>query len=252
MDIVSTLKRIGLDEKQALIYLKALELGEVSMTELARSAGLKRPSVYLAVEKLLIHKGLLSGTKKGKRNVYAAVHPRRLLDIARLQSREIEELLPELVALHYAPKEKPKIQVFEGTEGVRMLYKELYQSLNNKEEALWFSNIGALRKHLPEALTEYKKMLRHLKNPKIRELNFGDEDGKLWFQEVKLLRGRNHMIRILPTDFEFGLSDNLIFGNKLVIFSLRGEIFVTVLESEDVAKTYRALFEWAWKHGAAL
>ena len=249
MDMVSTLKRIGLDEKQALVYLKALELGEASMTELARSAGLKRPSVYLAVEKLLINKGLLSEVKKGKRKIYSAVHPRRLSDLVRLQSREVEELIPELVALHYAPKEKPKIQAFESMEGVRMLYKELYQSLSNKEEALWFCNIGALRKHLPEALTEYKKMLRQLRNPKIRELNFGDEDGMQWSSEMKSLRGKNHAIRILPTDFEFGLSDNLIFGNKLVIFSLRGETFVTVIESEDVAKTYRALFEWAWKQG---
>lgn len=248
MDMLSALKRIGLDQKQALIYVKALALGEASMTELARSAALKRPSVYLSVEKLIV-KGLLSEARKGKRKVYSATHPRRLLDIIRLQSRDVEEMLPEFVALHSAPKEKPKIQAFEGEEGVRMLYRELYQSLSNKEEALWVSNIGALKKCLPEALTEYKKMLRELHHPKIRELNFGDEDGKRWSSEIRGFKGKNHFIRTLPTDFAFGLSDNLIFGNKLVLFSLHGNIFVTVVESEDIAKTYRALFEWAWKHG---
>jgi len=248
MDMVSVLKRIGLDQKQALIYVKALELGEASMTELARATALKRPSVYLSVEKLLL-KGLLSEATKGKRKMYAAIHPRRLVDIARLQSREVEEMLPELVALHNAPKEKPKIYVFEGEEGVKMLYRELYSSLNNKEEALWVSNIGALRRCLPEALTAYKKMLRELHHPKIRELNFGDEEGRRWSTEIKSFKGKNHLVRTLPTDFMFGLSDNLIFGNKLVLFSLRNNLFVTVIESNDIAQTYRALFEWAWRHG---
>lgn len=248
MDITSTLKRMGFDQKQAFLYMKALELGEASMTQLARSANIKRPSAYLAAEKLLM-KGLLSETKKGKRKFYSAAHPRRLSDISRLQSHEIEELVPQLVALYHAPKEKPKIQVFEGEEGVIMLYRELYQSLSNKEEALWFSNIGALGEHLPEALVEYKKILVQLKNPRIRELYFGDAGGKRWSSEIKPFCGKNHFLRFLPTDFEFGLSDNLIFGNKLVIFSLRGNAFVTVIESSDVAKTYRALFEWAWKQG---
>ena len=132
---------------------------------------------------------------------------------------------------------------------MRALYRELYQSLNKREEALWFTRIGALREYMPEALTEYKKMLRRLRHPRIRELNYGDEEGKKWLIEMKRVRGRNHFIRALPTDYEFGFTDNLIFGNKLVIFSLKEHVFVTVIESEEIAKTYRALFEWAWKQG---
>lgn len=248
MDTLAALRRLGLEPKQTLVYLKALELGASSMTELARAAGLKRPSVYLAVEELLLL-GLLSEVTRGKRKVYSAVHPRRLLDIVLLRAHEIEEALPELVALHHMPKERPKIQVFEGKEGVKMLYRELYQSLNNKKEALWFSNIGALKERLPEVLTEYKRMLRALRHPKIRELNFGDEAGKAWVEELRRLRGKNHFLRTLPTEFPFGLCDNLIFDNRLVIFSLRGSAFVTVIESADVAQTYRTLFEWAWKQG---
>jgi len=248
METDKVLRHTGLSKKQVAVYAALLKLGEASMTELARTAGLKRSTAYVVVEELLVG-GLMAEATKGKRTMYSTVHPRRLLDLARFRARQIEEALPELAALYNAPKEKPKIQVFEGVEGMRALYRELYQSLNKKEEALWFARISALREYMPEALTEYKTMLRHLAHPRIRKLNYGDEEGKKWLTEMKRVRGRNHFIRILSTEFEFGFTDNLIFGNKLVIFSLKAHVFVTVIESEEITKTYRTLFEWAWKQG---
>lgn len=248
MDIQTTIQRIGLDEKQTAVYLAALALGEASMTQLAKKAKLKRPTTYLAVEALQLI-GLISEIKKGKRIIYSATHPRHLLELLRSREKQIEDALPELIALYNTPKEKPKIQVFEGETGMEQLYEGLYQSLNNKEEALWFTRIDALREFFPVAITLYKKMLRHLNNPKIRELNFGNEAGKEWLNETKSFRGKNHLVRLLPQDFEFGFTDNLIFGNKLVIFSLKKDVFVIVIESEEIAKTYRAMFEWAWQMG---
>lgn len=248
MDIFSAITKIGLEEKEAVVYTNALELGEASMTELARRAGLKRSTCYGAVGQLLLL-GLISEIKKGKRKAYSAVHPRRLVELSRFRARQIEDALPELVALYSTPKAKPKIQVLEGLHGIRALYQELYRSLSMKEEALWFTRIGALQACVPEAITEYKRMLRTLNNPRIRELNFGDDEGKQWAQDMKRFQGKNHSIRILSPVFEYGLSDNLIFGNKLVIFSLSQEAFVITIESKEITKTYRALFEWAWKQG---
>ncbi len=248
MDINTALKYGGLDEKGISVYLTLLRLGEASMTDLARNAGLKRSTTYLVVETLLTH-GFISEIQKKKRKAYSAVHPRRLLEVARFRAHQIETALPEIVALYNTPTTKPKIQVFEGIEGIKSLYREVFHSLSNQKEALWFARIGAIHEFVPEALTEFKKLLRELKNPKIRELNYGDEWGKRWSDETKRLRGKNHFVRILPNDFEFGLSDNLIFENKLVIFSLKDNEFVIIIESEEVVKTYRALFEWAWRQG---
>ncbi len=244
----SLLQQLGLREKAGRVFQAALELGEATMTEIAKKAGLKRPTTYLAVDDLE-SMGLISRTLKGKRSYYSPVHPRRLQEIARLRERRIAESLPELVALYNASTNKPKIQVFEGLNGMRLLYNELYQSLNNKEEALFFTRIGALREVLPQALTEYKQMLGQLKNPKIRELNYGDEAGKQWYREMRKFYNKNFQMRLLPTTHEFGNCDNLIFGNKLVVFSFKHDVFVIVIESPEIAKTFRALFDWAWTQG---
>ena len=241
------IEKLGLSEKEAKVYLTALELGRASITELARASSLKRSTVHLAIESLVML-GLLSETRNNKRRVISAVHPRRLVELANFRASQIEDRMGELLALYNSPKEKPKIQVFEGIQGVRLVYRELYEILNNKEEALWFTRIDALNT-LPEVIIEYKKILKKLHNPKIRELNFANPDGEKWIKEMRSYRGKNHFIRLLPTNYEFGFSDNLIFRNKLVIFSLKKDIFVSTIESEDIVKTYRALFEWAWRQG---
>lgn len=248
MDIQSTIRRIGLDGKQTAVYLAALTLGEASMTQLAKEAKLKRPTTYLAVEALQLT-GLISEVKKGKRLIYSAVHPRRLLDLLHSRKKQIEDIMPEIMALYNVPKEKPNIQVFEGESGMEQLYEELYQSLNNKEEALWFTRIDALKEFFPVAITMGKNVLHRVKDARMRELNYNNKAGRDWAKETKPFRSKNHLVRLLPEDFEFGFTDNLIFGNKLVIFSLKKDIFVTIIESEEIAKTYRTMFEWAWKMG---
>jgi HTH-type transcriptional regulator, sugar sensing transcriptional regulator len=249
-ELQTTLQKIGLNKKQAAVYIAALELGEASMTELTKKAGLKRPTVYLLVEELELM-GLLSSFKKGKRTVHTAQHPNRLLEIMRSRGQQVEEMLPDLLALYNTPKDKPKIQVFEGKRGVEMLYDEIHAALGQKQETLLFTDIKSLTKHFPSALEEYRARLKKIKRPRIRELNYGDAAGIMWAKEMsrEMKDNPNHSIRLLPTDHQLGNTDNIIFGSKLAIISYKKDIFVVVIESAEVAQTYRALFEAAWKQG---
>ncbi len=253
MDKLSAVKRIGLDEKQAQVYLKALELGEASMTELAKRAEVKRPTAYLAVERLLVL-GLLSETKKGKRKVYSAVHPRRLPDLARLRAQEVEEALPELLALYSSPKERPKIQVFDGVQGVELVYRDLYASLGRNDEALFVADIAFLQERFPVALSSYKKVMRTLKRPRVRELNISNDAGRTWARDMThLMRGNPHYgHRLLPETFQFGATDTMIFGSTVAIFCFSKDVFVITIESAEITKTLRVLFEWAWMQGKEL
>jgi sugar-specific transcriptional regulator TrmB len=71
MDIVTTLQKLGLTEKQATVYMAMLELGEAGMTKIAKKANLKRPTVYLIIDELNLL-GLAGEILKGKKKFYSA------------------------------------------------------------------------------------------------------------------------------------------------------------------------------------
>ena len=113
MDETRILTKLGLSEKQAIVYSALLELGESSMTDIARRSKLKRPTVYLIIEELEIL-GIVSMVLKGKKKIYSAAHPNRIGELLRFRERQFNEILPSLVAKYGSLSEKPRVQMFEG------------------------------------------------------------------------------------------------------------------------------------------
>lgn len=245
MEILRTLQQLGLHDKQAQVYLTLLELSESPMAAIARTANLKRPTVYLIVDELIML-GLCSELIKGKKKFYSATHPRRLVEITRFKNKQAEELLPELVAIRNT-SEKPVARMLEGLEGVRTAYEEAFSSITNKEECLWIGNTGLLKEKFPEVLKLYNNILSKLHNPKIREIIHGGESSKQWILDMqKSQLSKNHQIQFAPESYSFGNTDQLIAGNKVMTFALGKEMFVLIIESKDIAQTQRGIFELAW------
>ena len=247
MSIESSLSKIGLNEGSTKVYLACLQLGTATITDIAKIAGTKRPTTYLIVDDLLM-KGYISSSKKGLKKYYSAEHPSRILQTIRFRVKEMENLLPELEALYNEPKQKPRIRTYEGKEAIKNIYDELYAYLDKKEEALFFTSVGDLQKYFPEALVYYMSKLRSGKDYRIRELNIGDTEGIAYVQKMKALLGKQHQIRLLdPVKFYFQGTDNFIFGNKLIILSVKRDILAIVIENENIADTYRTIFNAAWE-----
>lgn len=45
---------------------------------------------------------------------------------------------------------------------------------------------------------------------------------------------------------------SIVWQNKIAIFSLKEELFVTIIESEEIVKTYKALFDAAWEQATVV
>lgn len=245
MDIVNILKKLGLTEKQAEVYVAMLELGEAGMTQIAKKANLKRPTVYLIIDELNIL-GLAGEIIKGKKKFYSAVHPKRLVELTNFRFKQAENILPELVALQKTSG-KPKVQMLEGVAGVRIAYQEAFALLNNKEEGLWLGDITFMVEHFPELLAEYNILIKKIRDPHIRELIYGGEKSKKWVEDMQSKIPKNHCVKYAGVGKDFGMTDQFIIGDKIITFSLGTEIFVTIIESKEIAQSQRALFEIAWK-----
>lgn len=242
---ILTLSKLGLSEKQARVYLALLELGEANMTRVAEYSMLKRPTVYLIIEELSLL-GLVSEITKGKKKVYSAIHPRRIGELLVFRKNQFDELLPSLNARYGLQKDKPRVQLFEGMDGLMHAYKEAFELLAKEKEGLWTGNIELLEEKYPEVLKQYDRMLASLKKYKIREIVFGGEKTKKWIQKMDT-RGPSHQIRFWNIKNDHPATDELIIGNKTMIFSLKNEISTLIIESEEIAKSNRARFEHMWE-----
>lgn len=247
MHIEQQLARTGISVKAAAVYRACLQTGLATMTEIAKVAGLKRPSTYLAMDELII-RGFVSVSKKGRRTQYAPEHPRRFLQIIRTREREMERLLPELEALYEGPKDKPRIRVFEGRDAMLQMYDDVFRAMREGGgELLFLTAIGDLEESFPEAIAQFMDMISR-GHFFIRELNLGDARGCAYGQRIRRIAGPDHHVRLLdPSRYPFAHTDNLIFKDKLMMFSVKKDIFVVVIEHQNLADTYRALFNAAWE-----
>ena len=165
------LRKLGLKEKEVNVYLAALELGFSSVQNIARKAGISRPTAYDIIKEL-ISKGLMKevkrqGTTQGERTFFAAESPDNLLGLLRVQKREIEEKEREFVRIISALRAKyniagqSEIRGFKGKNEIKVLLDDFSQS---QTANIYF--IGANQNNLKswrDKLPEIKKRLGEMK-----------------------------------------------------------------------------------------
>lgn len=237
MELEKSLEYLGLDQKEAKVYLALLQLGSGSVPKISIKANVKRPTTYLILEELR-KKGLVTLVPKPNKTIYTAQSPQQLMEEQREREEIIREKMPELLAMYNSQKEKPKISFFEGEENIVKLYEEIFK----ENEIDIFGSINSLS---PEAEKQLGKNLHLIKMNKSRVRELLQADNKsIRFQQKN--NSEMHRIKIAPEQYKFP-TDNLIFGNKLAIFSYKDTPQAVVIESSDVIATYKSVFEILWK-----
>jgi len=169
------LRKLGLKEKEVSVYLAALELGFTSVQNIAKQAGLSRPTVYEIIKEL-IKKGLLreikrQGAVRGERTYFAAESPDNLLGLLRVQKREVKEKEREFIRIISALRAKynltgqSEIRTFEGEE-IKVLLEDLAQS--QTAEIYFIGPSAAAFKTWRTKLPAIKKRLGELKLKEIK------------------------------------------------------------------------------------
>lgn len=236
MELNKSLQYLGLNEKQAKVYLALLQMGSGSVPGISIKAGTKRPTTYLLLEELRM-KGLATLLPKKKKAVYTAESPQKLREEQREREEIIQDSLPELLAIYNSQKEKPKVTYYQGEENVVDLYnKEIFKS----EQLDIYGSIEAISPVFEKIEYNLKKFEEQ--KTKIRELLQADEKS---IEYSKKYFSENHKVRVAPPEYKFP-TDNIIFGNKLAIFSYKDTPMAIVIESSDVVATYKSMFEIIW------
>lgn len=240
MELLKVLEEFGLNKSESTVYLSLLQLGQSSVLTIARQTALKRPTVYLILDSL-IEKGLVTVVPKEKKKLFLALPPDRLEEELARKVQLIKQALPELSALYRSETEKPSIKFFESNEGMLNVYREITKRSDIKEILTFFS-FEAIPKKFEENYELFIKLIKERK-VRVRDIISNPQLGHFYLEQLKNFR--NYRVRLAPKEFGFS-SDTIIYGNKIAIFSFKKH-FALIIESDDVAKSFKSLFELAWQ-----
>jgi len=248
MELKETLQKLGLNEKESSVYLAALQLGPATVYDIAQKAELKRPGTYHVVNELVM-KGIMSASKERHRTLYTPLSPKELFTAWKQRFEYFEASLPDLNALHNEARSKPRIQIFEGKKGILTVYAKLMnEKIKSDDELIFYGAISAIEKYFPEQIENWKRVVRKVKQFKTRDLVEYTPEGHAYAERMKKQKKpHGYHLKILPQGMTFGFIDSAIFKDTLIILSLKGDIFATVIQSQDVADAYRTLFDCAWQ-----
>lgn len=237
MTLEETLIKFGMEQKEAKIYLAALELGPSTVLQIAKRADIKRPTAYLILDDLA-SKGYISKSKHKNKQVFVAEKPEKLLRTLKAKEEILHEAMPMLEAMMATTKERPKIGVFEGFEGMKQVYADIYAS----PEIIFFGSIKDVNRHFPEVANKFQEVGRK-KQTKVRDL-LTNSPADLAYGRSAV--GPTYEVRILPEGLDFAI-DCAIYANKLAILAVKKDLFAVVIESKEVADSFRALHTLAWQ-----
>ncbi len=235
-----TLQSIGLGDKASAVYLAALSLGTTSVQDIARKSGLKRPTVYIQIDEL-IKQRLFEEVRVNNKRYYRAADPKVLEDRLARNLSHIRAAMPEFLKLRSNVPGKPRVVVYDGKEGISMVYREL----KNAHSIRIWSHIEASEVPFHDVNMEVAETVRE-KSISVREIIADTKGARRYARLVGKVAGPTYLTRIATVD---GFAhDSLIYGDVITLFRLsEHDTFVVRIEDKTIADSMKALFDMAWK-----
>jgi sugar-specific transcriptional regulator TrmB len=245
--LLANLQETGLSEKEARVYLAMLELGESSIIPIAQRAGIKRTTVYNYLDDFR-RLGLISMTVRNRRQHYVAASPARLSELMQARLAKVEEVVPTLFSLYKQEEGKPSVQMFEGVEGIKEVFRLSLETVGKKIDAIPVRSSG--HNHVGDEFIV--KYLDDTKRKKIayRSLRPSQDDAE--YKKSGYLRyvptpDDNRQIRIAPEWFT-PESHIHMYDDTVAIFSQTKEKpYAMLITSKSYKQTMELFFASLWE-----
>lgn len=232
---------IGLNEKEAKIYLSSLELGQSTVQSIAVKAAINRATTYFIIDGLM-QRGLMSSFHKGKKQYFIAADPERLIEILEQEKEKIEnkkenlqKLLPQLRSLNNKQGGRPLVRYYEGKDGVTSMVDEVLKaasgtvymaySVDAVNDVFDEKDVVRWRKIRVERDVKMKVMYTY-KNGELKDIP-NSENTKIPFDKFPIT------------------CDIAVYGNKVRIASLANRMVGIVIEDEEIAKSMESILKLA-------
>ncbi|MBI4548147.1 MAG: hypothetical protein HY707_09210 [Ignavibacteriae bacterium] len=242
-DLEQTLIKFGLTDKEIILYLATLELGESLVQPLARHANLKRPTVYELLPRLE-QLGLITYGSLGKRRSIIAEPPAKLIALQEEQLVELRQVMPQLASRFNVTGAKPKLYSYEGIDGIRQVYED---TLIDALPILSFLQVGDIHSEIRQYLLKSYVPRRVKRRIHVKNIVSGTEaEGESIVPEKGTFRENRYVNqKFFPANIEV-----LIYSNKVAYLTYKSQspAMGIIVESGEIAETMRSFHKMAWEY----
>lgn len=242
------LKKVGLEEKEAKVYVATLELGPSPVQKISVRAGVPRATTYLVLEDLKA-RGLITTFEKGKKTFFAAEPPQQLNDLVSNKAFEVQQqqnllhdLIPELMLRGQIEKgSRPVVRYYEGITALKAFLrdvlageeKEVLGIFVHEDVERLFQRAG-LRSDTVFEMRQKAKIKRRLiclwKEGKA-PVHVNGEEGAIYLP-----------FKMFPTE-----ADITIKGNRVAFMPYSEPVRGVIIEDKAIAGLLRQFFNTVWE-----
>ena len=240
----SSLAQLGLDKRQVRIYRALHKLGPASIRDVAAEAGVNRGSTYETL-KHLVTMGLVNYLPKGRRRVFQAEEPERLLSLGESKQQALthamEELRRDIIpALKQSRTEfsPGNVRFYEGDDGVELVLRDILDSTAHAADPGYaVISTKTLREHLYRPFPNFTRT-RVQRGIRVRVLAVGEGGDDAELAERKWL----------PAGQNTDASYIAIYPPKVAMITLANQNYpvVVIIDSAAIASTQQLLFDTLW------
>ncbi len=242
-EIVKKLTPLGLNDKEARVYVALLEIGRASAYMIAGKAGIKKPTTYVILGQL-IEKGLVVEIPRERKQLFAARPPEEFFSEARRRLASAEKILPDLKAL-YKQLDLTKVRTmhYDDVGGMRQALWYRADELSGKEMIGFFGSAKQASKELFNLFEEWNEDWVR-RGIKLRGITTFDESMRPLFDKFGEIHFKD--IRFFPLD-KFNGNVTICATDEFVCINLIGATQSVIVESKEFASTLKQIFELVWE-----
>lgn len=244
-ELKEALASLNLHEKQERVLLVLLHSGSMLASKIAKETRLNRTTTY-GVLNDLVEKGLVSESKRAGVTRFQSISPETLpsyieKEQAKLEvsKKKIEALVPQLTLLRERGRTLPKVQYFEGEEGVKQAYEDTLQN-NARKHLRNITGVDAVFERLGSDWISY--YLKKRTRLGIRCQNLAPESEwakKSKGDDEKYIR----VTKFLPAKYAFDAEFDM-YDDKVGIFSYaENNPIAVIIEDATIAHAMRQIFD---------
>jgi len=238
--LTKKLEEIGLNDKEAKVYIATLELGEGSASEIAKKSGVNRATTYFTLENLM-KMGLVSASNEEKKQKFVPEDPSQLENIINKQQQELEQkkkglkdVVEELNSINSASIKKPIVKYYLGKEGIMRMAESGFDYVKSKDMFLAFS-MDNLNQFLSKE--ERKKLQKHRIKNDTQVKTLYTSTGENLISKKATITKVDYKKYALPGDVA-------VYDDKIRLTSYKDQIGI-IIENKEIAQTLKSIFKLA-------